>query len=153
MTANDFLAHLEGVRPRGPGRWTAKCAAHTDKTPSLSITEGERGILLRCWAGCSIDEICHSLGIEQRELFFDGLATDPRQRRAAAQRRADERARLEEKRHRDGLRLDIQREAERLIASACNIDISCWSDDRLDQELNRLGAAYAVLEGDPYHER
>jgi hypothetical protein len=127
-------------------------SAHNDGMPSLSIREGDRGILLKCWAGCSLDEICRSLGIEQKDLFFDALDADPRRREEAAQRRAAERARIEEERHREGLLRDVQREAERLIASACNLDISGWSDDRLNAELNRLGTAYAVLEGDPYHE-
>ena len=47
-----ILDRLEGVRKFGSG-WIAKCPAHKDRSPSLSIKEGERGVMLRCFAGCS----------------------------------------------------------------------------------------------------
>ena len=30
------------------------CPAHADREPSLSIRQGDRGILVTCFAGCSI---------------------------------------------------------------------------------------------------
>lgn len=40
------------------GTWSShvamcRCPAHTDSNPSLSIRQGERGILVTCFAGCS----------------------------------------------------------------------------------------------------
>lgn len=73
MTLDALLPQLKSVRPRGNGRYSALCEAHEDQNPSLSICEGEKGILLKCWAGCTVAEICRSLGVEQRDLFFDAL--------------------------------------------------------------------------------
>ena len=42
--------------------WSARCPAHEDKHPSLSISEGADGIvLLKCHAGCSQDMVLDAL--------------------------------------------------------------------------------------------
>jgi hypothetical protein len=68
MNSSDFLTLLCSVRPCGKG-WIARCPAHEDHWPSLSICEGNGKILVHCFAGCSIDAICSAIGIEVRELF------------------------------------------------------------------------------------
>ena len=75
MTATELLSRLDGVRSRGTGKWSARCIAHQDKNPSLSISEGERGLLVKCWGGCTLDEITAALGIEIKDLFFDTATT------------------------------------------------------------------------------
>lgn len=55
----------------GAGRWVAKCPAHEDTKPSLSVSQGEKGILLKCFAGCTLDSICTAIGIRQTDLFSD----------------------------------------------------------------------------------
>jgi hypothetical protein len=63
------LARVQGVRRNGTG-WTARCPAHDDRTPSLSIAQGDDGrVLLKCHAGCTHKAIAAALGIEERELF------------------------------------------------------------------------------------
>jgi hypothetical protein len=42
-----LLDHLERVKQTGPGRWIARCPAHEDRSPSLSVRELEDGRLLR----------------------------------------------------------------------------------------------------------
>lgn len=65
-----LLARLPSAKPRGHGRWIALCPVHDDKNPSLSITETQDGIiLLRCWAGCGIDEIVRAVGLALSDLF------------------------------------------------------------------------------------
>jgi hypothetical protein len=45
------------AKPSGEG-WLAKCPAHDDRTPSLSITEGDDGrVLLFCHAGCPTENV------------------------------------------------------------------------------------------------
>ncbi len=63
------LSRVQGARPNGTG-WTAHCPSHDDRTPSLSITQGNDGrALLHCHAGCAFNAIVAALGIEERELF------------------------------------------------------------------------------------
>lgn len=69
MTTNDLLHRLHGVRP-SRGAWIARCPAHDDRSPSLSVKEGRDGrILVRCWAGCDLEHICSALGIRVPDLF------------------------------------------------------------------------------------
>ena len=71
MTAADF-ANLLQARRVGSGRWQTKCPAHEDRHPSLSISQGERGVLVRCWSrGCTPESICTALGLKLRDLFHD----------------------------------------------------------------------------------
>lgn len=68
--AERFLARLDGARRTGPGRWIAKCPAHEDKTPSLSVREADDGrILLKCWSGCSASEVVGAVGLTLAALF------------------------------------------------------------------------------------
>jgi len=148
MTVTEILPYFESVRPRGPGKWIARCVSHEDHSPSLSITEGEKGVLLKCWAGCSLEEITGKLGIQISDLFFDALSTDPHQRREALQRRSQERAARTAAYEAHGRRLDALREAENLIQSAQGISIAAWSDEKLDATLERLADAYALIESE-----
>jgi hypothetical protein len=51
------LAQRFNAKRNGKG-WLARCPAHSDKKPSLSIDEGRDGrALLHCHAGCSTDDI------------------------------------------------------------------------------------------------
>jgi len=74
MTALELLPSLERVSSRGHGKWSAKCPAHADRSPSLSVAEGERGILIKCWAGCTLEAIMNALGLRIADLFSDAVA-------------------------------------------------------------------------------
>ena len=147
MTIEDLLPRLEAVRRSSRG-YQARCVAHDDHSPSLSIRVGERGLLVKCWAGCSLQEICMALGIEKRNLFFDTRIDPETKRQRDAQRRERER-----QREQGGLRLDTFREAEATIAAARDIDISRWSHAQLDDALNRLADAHATLDLEAHSER
>ncbi len=71
MTINEFLARLEGVRETShpQWRWQARCPAHDDTNPSLSVGIGDDGcILLHCWAGCEESSILVRLGLTNADL-------------------------------------------------------------------------------------
>jgi len=71
MTVYELLARLDGVKGQSPS-WTAKCPAHEDRTPSLSITEGTDGrALIHDHAGCSAAAVLGALGLTERDLFND----------------------------------------------------------------------------------
>ena len=144
MTALELLSRLDGVRSSGTGKWSARCPGHPDKSPSLAVQEGDKGLLLKCWAGCELTAITGKLGLEIKDLFYDGLP-DPRQRREALQRRAKEQAAQRTADKARGRRTDLLRHAEYLIQSARGMTIDTWTPAQLDKRLNRLADAYAVL--------
>ena len=150
MMLDALFAQLDGVRQRG-SRWSARCPAHEDRSPSLSIAEGDRGILIRCFAGCTVRKICESLGLQQKDLFFGELDTDPRRRRAAAQRRDRQRLQREQQSHQQGTLIDALREADSFVRSRRGLDISQWSAQRLDDELDAVAAGHHLLEGEDLH--
>jgi putative DNA primase/helicase len=60
MTA-EAIARALGGRKAGGG-WTARCPAHDDRTPSLSIRDAEENkVLVRCHAGCDQDRVIAAL--------------------------------------------------------------------------------------------
>ena len=65
VTARDILPQLQKVKRSGRG-WTAQCPAHPDKRPSFSIADGDRGVLMHCFAGCSIERIKAALGLNDQ---------------------------------------------------------------------------------------
>lgn len=71
MTSSDILSRLQGVR-RSPNGWMARCPAHEDRSPSLSVREGEGKVLLHCFAACSIEAICAAIGVRVSDLFTAG---------------------------------------------------------------------------------
>lgn len=65
-----FLEHFQDVEVLEPGRWKAKCPAHDDGTPSLSISLADDGkILHRCFAGCPNDLVRQSAGLEWSDYW------------------------------------------------------------------------------------
>lgn len=59
---------LDMLRPAGDG-WTARCPAHEDRSPSLSVTlTADDKVLLHCHAGCLADDVMAALGITWTDL-------------------------------------------------------------------------------------
>lgn len=78
----EVLSRLSGVKREGQ-RFRASCPAHADGTPSLSVRLGDRGILIRCYAGCTHRDVIAALGLREEELFYD---FDPDRRDKAGER-------------------------------------------------------------------
>ena len=77
MSPEDFVARLDRVRQTGNARWTARCPAHEDKNPSLSVAMGDDGrVLVRCFAECSIVDIAAGAGVTVADLMPERLAND-----------------------------------------------------------------------------
>lgn len=63
-----LVSRLDAKRS-GKG-WMAKCPAHADRKPSLSVSEGNDGrVLLKCHAGCSTQEVLAAAGLTASDLF------------------------------------------------------------------------------------
>jgi hypothetical protein len=68
--ADQLLPLLNGAKRTGPQRWIARCPAHDDKRPSLSIRETDDGmLLLHCWAGCDASQVVGAVGLDLVDLF------------------------------------------------------------------------------------
>lgn len=143
MTIDSLLSRLDGVRPTNRG-WVARCPAHTDKTPSLSIREGERGILGKCWAGCSLEAICEGLGIHVRDLFYENNGNPQPIRRRHVERQY-KKAIDEVERMAEGFQIDAVREAERYLKATVGADISTLDSTQLDALMNSVCDALAVI--------
>jgi len=83
MSAAALLERLHGVKGVGAGRWIARCPAHEDRSPSLSVRELDDGrVLLHDFAGCDPGAVLDAVGLNYSDLFPPNhLATQPRARK------------------------------------------------------------------------
>jgi hypothetical protein len=162
MTA-EAIANFFGARRIGRGRWMAKCPAHRDRSPSLSIAEGYEGrVLLKCWAGCTLPDLLEAVGLRIRDLF-PGPPQSPEQVRIAGQeriRRDAERlgARTEHRRLTDLYRklTKVRDEvAENLARMAEGPESEAMSKlfHQVQEKLRRIEAVFEAEELQAFHER
>jgi hypothetical protein len=70
MRVENFIGLLSKAKQTGRNRWLACCPAHDDRSPSMTVSESDDGkILCHCFAGCSIEEICGSVGINLSDIM------------------------------------------------------------------------------------
>jgi hypothetical protein len=68
-----LLDRLEHVKATGQGKWLARCPAHDDRSPSLSIRETGDRVLVHCFAGCAVSDVLLALGLGMADLFPERL--------------------------------------------------------------------------------
>jgi hypothetical protein len=142
MTLGEFIAKLDGVRPT-PRGILALCPSHPDRRQSLSVNEGERGLLLKCWAGCTTTEIVAAMGVTLSDLFYDARRPrQDRQQRPAHPRRDRNQMAFQLRFHGDKLFL----RAQAVLDAAKHLDSASWTDDQLDRALGAVAKARADLE-------
>lgn len=73
MIAENLISRLEGVRAAGPGRWMARCPAHPDRSPSLSVREVDDRTLVHCFGGCEAHDVLAAVGLTLGDLFPEPL--------------------------------------------------------------------------------
>lgn len=75
-STENLLSRLDKVKRTGPGTWLARCPAHEDRGPSLSIRETDDGrILVHCFAGCEPHDVLSAVGLTLGDLFSQGAVT------------------------------------------------------------------------------
>jgi putative DNA primase/helicase len=74
MRIEDILSRLEGVKPRADGGYQARCPAHKDDNPSLSISIGDNGgTVIYCQAGCDVADVLAAVRLKMSDLFNDSF--------------------------------------------------------------------------------
>ena len=131
----DLPSHFEGVRQTGPDRYLARCSAHDDVSPSLSLRlVGDRW-LIHCFAGCEALDVVHAVGLELADLFADSWPRGEPSRRRETRRRIPVRDILEA--------VDFEVLVASVIAANFVKRKSITTDDwdRLAVAAHRIGAA------------
>lgn len=150
MTA-ETIAHALHGRRTGAG-WVARCPAHDDRSPSLSLREAEGKVLVHCHAGCSQADVIEAL--RSRGLWPDKERPEwtPEQRRKwGQQRRTFERDLAAARYWRRGvlvlIELDLDQEKARLFSTDKPADVRLIRDyTRLIARLEHAGDEALVAE-------
>jgi hypothetical protein len=72
--ADRLLDRLNGVTSTGPDQWMARCPAHDDRDPSLSVRDAGDRLLVHCFAGCPTEAVMRTLGLRMADLFASSSA-------------------------------------------------------------------------------
>jgi len=77
MDIDQILAAFTKVRRVSDGRWIARCPAHKDRSPSLSLKVADDRVLIHCFAGCSTDQVLIAAGLDWSDLFPESSSHIP----------------------------------------------------------------------------
>lgn len=80
----NLITRLDGVKRTGPGRYIARCPAHADKSPSLTVTEKDGKVLFHCFAGCEPANVLAAIGLTFNDLYPEKQTYIKRSGKAAA---------------------------------------------------------------------
>lgn len=70
MAIDALLSSLDAVRETGHGKYFARCPAHDDRSPSLTIKEcGDGRVLVHCFAGCETEDVLSAVGLAFADLM------------------------------------------------------------------------------------
>jgi hypothetical protein len=131
MLSAAAIARALGGKAMRRGGWIAKCPAHDDRTPSLSITDAPGGkVLLHCFSGCDALDVIEAL--RARGLWPERHPT-PEERAALA---AERRRRQEAERFCRAAAMLAELALQRL--GPCDPERSEWTEILLDIEKNPL---------------
>jgi hypothetical protein len=144
MIVEELVSRLEGAKRTGRGYITL-CAAHADRSPSLSVCETEDGrILLHCFAGCSVEAICEAIGCRLADLFLNqqGNGCISGAARSKPHRFDWQSTAWQFQFHAFLLWL----RAESILEAAKDLDTSRWSDQEHDKAMQAIDNAHRDLE-------
>lgn len=76
------LEHFPNARKNGTG-WKDRCCCHEERTASLHISDGDKGVLFKCYGcGAGFDDVVKAKGLDPKRLFHEPLRrTEPRAER------------------------------------------------------------------------
>lgn len=71
----EVLRYFDGVKRCNDDQYMVRCPCHDDRKASLSIGRGQKGIVMKCQAGCDTHDILARVGLKPRDLFYDSEHT------------------------------------------------------------------------------
>jgi hypothetical protein len=157
--AQKVLNRAAGLKQTAPGRWIARCPAHEDRSPSLSIRELETDgrLLLHCFSGCETGDVLAALGLSFADLFDKPLSPhlapirgrfDAFQLLTTAQHELLVAVLIAEDCASTGLLDQEQRDRLSLAARRLTSAVAAVGDERVPDEIKRIRRAES-----PPHER
>jgi putative DNA primase/helicase len=87
MTAAEIADALGGTS-RSNGWWRCRCPIHASSGPTLALRDGERGLIVKCWAGCHPRDVLVEL--RRRDLLNANAGDTAKPPDPAAERRRHE---------------------------------------------------------------
>ncbi len=72
----EILTHFK-VSKNDLNHAQCRCPAHDDKQASLTISKGEKGIVLYCHAGCATSDVLKAAGLNTNDLFYGDSSYKP----------------------------------------------------------------------------
>ena len=69
MHIEEIVNKFNNARKIGENSYQVRCKSHKDDKASLTITEEDNKILMYCHAGCSLNQILASVGLQEKDLF------------------------------------------------------------------------------------
>src|SRR5262249_14918434 len=76
LNTDEILSRFHNPRRSGRG-WIVRCPAHDDRKNSLSLTESNGKLLVKCQAGCPTEFVINAVGLQWRDLFTDNVNGKP----------------------------------------------------------------------------
>ena len=77
MPIDALLMRLDGVKRSGDG-YIARCPAHDDRAPSLTVRDLDDGrVLLHCFAGCEPEAVLGAIGLDFSDVMPKNLGDLP----------------------------------------------------------------------------
>jgi len=65
-----FTEHCGAPTVYADGRQMFSCPTHGDGNPSLSLKEGDEGMLIKCYAGCETEDVLTGVGLTWADIHF-----------------------------------------------------------------------------------
>ncbi len=77
MSIDTLISRLDGVKETGYGKYVARCPAHDDRSPSLSVSEGDNDtVLVHCFSGCETEDVLSAVGLTFSDLYPERIGAE-----------------------------------------------------------------------------
>ena len=69
MKLNEIIMNFSNAKRLKSNSYQVKCPCHNDRVASLTITEENDKILMKCHAGCDTRDILNAIGLKMADLY------------------------------------------------------------------------------------